>query len=305
MIHSSDIQIRDPFILPEPDEQAYYLFGTTDTNPWHDGIGEGFNCYRSTDLQHWEGPFSAFRPSDDFWAERNFWAPEVHKVRERYYMLASFKAEGQFRGTQILAADNPMGPYEPLTNRPVTPAHWECLDGTLYIDEQEHPWIVFCQEWTQIHDGAIHAMRLSPDLRKAIGRPVFLFNASEAPWAREIWWPPQDGEVRRFPCYVTDGPSLFHTAYGELIMIWSSCGDNGYTIGAARSASGKVTGPWIQDPEPVWADDGGHGMTFRTFEGRQMLTFHTPNVKTEEHPFFIELDESGVAVRAAPQQEPA
>jgi hypothetical protein len=29
-----DIQIRDPFVLPAPSLGEYFLFGTTDKNPW-------------------------------------------------------------------------------------------------------------------------------------------------------------------------------------------------------------------------------------------------------------------------------
>ena len=39
MIKTGDIQIRDPFVLPEPQERAYYLFGTTDVNCWDGGQG--------------------------------------------------------------------------------------------------------------------------------------------------------------------------------------------------------------------------------------------------------------------------
>ena len=63
---TSDIQIRDPFVLPVPEDQYYYLFGTTDLNCWNDEA-TGFDCYRSRDLENWEGPIPAFRPPADFW----------------------------------------------------------------------------------------------------------------------------------------------------------------------------------------------------------------------------------------------
>ena len=49
-------------------------------------------------------------------------------------MFASFKAAGVCRGTQILVADHPKGPFVPHSDGPVTPRDWECLDGTLYVD---------------------------------------------------------------------------------------------------------------------------------------------------------------------------
>ncbi|MBP3633865.1 MAG: hypothetical protein J6J43_04750 [Oscillospiraceae bacterium] len=51
-IHTKDIRIRDPFIVPCKERQVYYLFGTTDTDPWH-GAGEGFLVYESKDLELW------------------------------------------------------------------------------------------------------------------------------------------------------------------------------------------------------------------------------------------------------------
>ncbi len=46
---TSDIHIRDPYILPLPDEGRYLLFGTTGKNAWS-GLGLGFDCYESREL---------------------------------------------------------------------------------------------------------------------------------------------------------------------------------------------------------------------------------------------------------------
>src|SRR5690554_4562248 len=112
MLTKEDIQIRDPFVLPMKSEGQYYLFGSTDKDIWK-SKATGFDVYRSRDLEAWEGPYPAFRPPAGFWSDRNYWAPEVHEYRGRYYMFATFKAEGVCRGTQILVADRPEGPYQP------------------------------------------------------------------------------------------------------------------------------------------------------------------------------------------------
>lgn len=286
----SDIQIRDPFVLPVESEGCYYLFGSTDPDIWR-GPGVGFDCYRSRDLANWEGPLEAFRPAPGFWATTNFWAPEAHAYRGRYYLFASFKAPNRYRGTQILSADAPQGPYQPLTGGPITPPNWECLDGTLHVDAQGRPWIVFCHEWVQVHNGAVYAMPLSDDLTSPAGRPVFLFNASEAPWVRQDDWPGPDERIR-FPRYVTDGPFLHRTAAGALLMLWSSIGSKGYAMGVARSLSGEVTGPWVQRREALWEEDGGHGMVFRAFDGRLFITLHQPNNSPHERAHFYEVQET-------------
>jgi arabinan endo-1,5-alpha-L-arabinosidase len=291
MLKNADIHIRDPFVLPIQAEQRYYLYGTDGPQSWTPSA-TGFDYYTSPDLQRWEGPFPAFRPTAGFWADRNFWAPEAHVYREGCYLFASFKAEGICRGTQILAADGPRGPFLPISDGPVTPRNWECLDGTLFVDAHDQPWMVFCHEWVQVGDGEVCAVRLSGDLASAVGQPHLLFCASEAPWAQEI-----NSKGRRG--YVTDGPFLHRLASGELIMLWSSFGAGGYTVGVARSASGDVLGPWQQVPEPLYAGDGGHCMVFRTFDGQLWLAFHRPNQSPDERPQFVPLRETASSVELA------
>jgi beta-xylosidase len=287
----ADIQIRDPFVLPVKEDGAYYLFGTTDTNAW-DGQGQGFDCYHSQDLVHWQGPIPAFRPPSAFWATTNFWAPEAHAYRGKYYLFASFKAPRRYRGTQILVSSTPQGPYAPMTDGPVTPPDWECLDGTLHVDSGGQPWIVFCHEWVQVHNGAICALPLSSDLTRPTGRPIYLFSASEAPWVRRPEWPdPASG--LRLPTYVTDGPFLHRTQSGVLLMLWSSFGARGYAMGLARSASGEIAGPWVQLEQPLWQEDGGHGMIFRAFDGQLYMTLHQPNQTPLERARLIKIEDRG------------
>lgn len=289
MLKNADIHIRDPFVLPVSAEQRYYLYGTTGPESWTTSAS-GLDYYTSRDLETWDGPFPAFRPPAGFWADRNFWAPELHVYHGRHYLFASFKAEGVCRGTQILAAGSPQGPFLPISDGPLTPRAWECLDGTLYVDAHDQPWMIFCHEWVQVGDGEICAVRLSADLTSAVGEPRLLFRASEAPWAREI---NSKGRIG----YVTDGPWLHRLANGTLIMLWSSFGAGGYTVGVARSESGDILGPWQQQPDPLYAGDGGHCMVFRTFDGQLLLAYHRPNASPEERPYFAPLRETGTSLK--------
>ena len=287
----SEIHLRDPFILPVQSERRYYLYGTMGKYAWTDS-GLGFDCYTSTDLQTWEGPYPVFRPAAGFWADRNFWAPEVHEYHGQYFMFASFKAEGICRGTQILAAESPLGQFQPLCDRPVTPPNWECLDGTLFVDSDGHPWMVFCHEWVQVGDGEICALPLNEDLASAIGEPVVLFRASQASWAQQVEW--RKGKKKG---YVTDGPWLHHLPSGELLILWSSFSAKGYAIGMARAASGLLLGPWIQDTLPLFDGQGGHCMTFLDFDGNLWLSFHQPNSHPDEHPKLLPLAEAQLVLR--------
>ena len=276
------IQIRDPFVVVEQD--AYYLFGSTDKDIWYsDGVG--FDVYRAKgQLREFEGPFPAFRPPAGFWSKKNFWAPEVYAYGDAYYMFATFLPVEGRRGTAVLRADSVMGPYCPHSDGLVTPGDWECLDGTLYVDEQG-PWMVFCHEWTQVGDGEICAIRLSHDLSRAVGEPQVLFTASSAPWAAPL-------KRRAAGSFVTDGPDVVRHRSGKLLIVWSSFGEDGnYCIGVA-SSSGDLGGPWTQSDRPLFESDGGHGMVFSTAEGDLYLAIHTPNKTPCERPIFVGLHET-------------
>jgi arabinan endo-1,5-alpha-L-arabinosidase len=293
LLQLSDIHFRDPYVLVNQTNGKYYLYGSTGQNVW-EGPAIGFDVYVSEDLAGWEGPFQAFRPSPDFWSNKHFWAPEVYARDERYYMLASFKADNRCRATCLLIADTPLGPFEPAGDT-LTPRDWECLDGTLYEDESGTPWMIFCREWLEVKDGEMYAVQLQADLQKAVSEPILLFRASEAPWSV--------GFGEDSSNYVTDGPFLHRMPNGELVMLWSTTGVNGYTMGLARSASGKVTGPWIQDAEPLDIRDGGHGMLFHKLDGTLQLTIHQPNKHPLERPVIWPIEVSNGMLQLAKPEE--
>jgi hypothetical protein len=142
------------------------------------------------------------------------------------------------------------------------------LDGHLFVEGGKR-WLVYAHEWLQTTDGTMEALPLDRDLAAA-GAPIHLFRASEAPWAK--------GQKQSAPddlVYVTDGPWLHRSRTGELLMLWSSYGADGYNQAQARSKTGRLEGPWEQLP-PLVGGSSGHGMLFRTFEGQLMMVLHRP-----------------------------
>lgn len=276
------INIRDPFVLCEGD--TFYLYGTR-ANDFGKKTA-GFDVYTSKDLVSWSAPQECFN-SEKYGLNREVnWAPEVHRHNKTYYMTATFTKENGLRGTYVLKSENPLGPFVPHSKGAVTPDEWECLDGTLYFSKDGSAYLVFCHEHTQIIDGSVCYVRLNDDLTEAEGAPVRLFNGSEPYWADKK----PDGEH-----YITDGPFMYTTKSGELLMIWSTFVNHKYTQCLAKSDNGEIDGKFIHLPLLI-DDDGGHGMIFKAF-GKLMLTFHTPNKSGEEHPAFKELEDIGSAVR--------
>ena len=279
-----DINIRDPFVLVR--DGVYYMYGTRAAN-FGRNTG-GFDVYTSTDLETWSDPVPVF-DSVKYGMNRGVnWAPEVHEYGGAYYMFATFTREDGLHATYVLRADSPMGPFVPHGERELTPAGWECLDGTLYVSPEGKPSLVFCHEHTQISDGTICAVELSRDLKRAVSEPVLLFRASESGVAEAI---PFGGGMN----YVTDGPFMLRSRTGVLFMIWSSFIGGRYVELAVRFADGKL-GTDFEHLEPLYTEDGGHGMIFRNGD-RVWLTFHSPNASGHEHPCFLELEDLGERLR--------
>lgn len=271
----TDIYMRDPFLFTE--NGVGYLVGSTDEQCWA-GKADGFVGYRTADLENFEGPFTLFERTDDFWADENYWAPEIHAYGGKYYMFASFWRKGKKRATQALVCDTPFGRYVPEA-KPFTPPEWDCLDGTLFVEDGV-PYTVFCREWTDCSDGEIYLGRLNESFDGLDGEPQLLFRATDAPWVRT-----HNGKD-----FITDAPYLYPLKSGKLLMLWSSFGDGGYTLGTAVSENG-VKGPWRQNPEPLYAEDGGHGMIF-SWKGKSYLSLHSPNAPhMSERAKFIEIEE--------------
>lgn len=274
---NGDINIRDPFILIE--DGKYYMYGTRAASF---GIKMGgFDVYVSEDRENWSEPIQCFA-SSEFGLNRGVnWAPEVHRCNGAYYMFATFTKENGLRGTYILKADNPTGPFRPHSDGAVTPLDWECLDGTLYI-ENGIPYLVFCHEHTQIIDGTVCFVELSGDLTRAAGEPVTLFSGSSPYYIERK----PEGEH-----YVTDGPFMYKTKGGELLMLWSTFINGQYAECLVRFRDGSIKNGY-EHLSPLIDNDGGHGMVFES-EDRLFLTFHKPNRTDYERPHFIELEDTG------------
>ncbi|MBI1686111.1 glycoside hydrolase family 43 protein [Caulobacter hibisci] len=274
-----NMPLHDPFMVVDETAGLYRLY--TANIPRLSGTpGLGTMMYASRDLLDWEKPRCVFAAPTDAWFKGGAWAPEVHLWKGRWWLFTTFHDEAAAlppvgrrkpyrRGTILAVADSPEGPFTVVRGgEPVASKDLMTLDGTLYVAPDGRPWSVYSREWLQVGDGAIEALPLTDDLAAA-GPPRTLFTASQASWADGKRQP--EGDL----AYVTDGPQLFTTRTGQLLMLWSSYDKDGYVQSQAQSMSGKLEGPWAQLP-PLVRHDSGHGMLFRRFDGQLMMIVHRP-----------------------------
>lgn len=289
-----DINVRDPYVLLH--DGVYYLYGTRSATCW--GPADGFDCYRSSDLEDWEGPFEVFHRPEGFFADRSYWAPECYAHDGKFYLIATLGASERKKGVYALAANTPLGPFIPVSDGPLTPADWVCIDGSIFWDGEGTPYLIFSHSFEDTPDGDMCAVELSSDLCRAVSHPVKLFSAADAPWAVPVPFAEAEfgmtGDV-----YFTDGPCVHRMENSALVMLWSGWSDQGYAVGTAVSPNGELFGPWHHHREKLFPRDGGHGMLFRDKDGRLIYTLHYPNERYREHPVFrvVEVREGRLALK--------
>ena len=285
------IRLSDPFILADKNTSMYYMTGT------------GGMLWKSSDLKKWTGPFQVVKTDPASWMGKNpmIWAAELHHYKDKYYYFATFTNRDvkidtvgeniiERRACHVLVSDKAEGPYVPMKDSIYLPASKPTLDGTLWVDTDGKPYMVYCYEWLQNLNGTIEKIELKPDLSGTIGEGKLLFRASESPWSREK----QQDKIG--PNKVTDGPYLFRTGTDRLGMIWTSWIYDVYTQGVAYSKSGTLDGPWVQENDPITPPNYGHGMLFRTLEGNWLMSVHSHinrNGRTVRIPRLLAVDFSG------------
>ena len=83
MLKTEDIRVRDPYIVAH--EGKYYLYSSTVIN---DKMSDrAVYVYVSRDCRTWEEPKAIFTLPDDFWADCQLWASEVHLYRGKWEHL--------------------------------------------------------------------------------------------------------------------------------------------------------------------------------------------------------------------------
>ncbi|WP_369811231.1 glycoside hydrolase family 43 protein [Hymenobacter convexus] len=285
------IQLSDPFILADKKTHLYYMTGT------------GGLLWKSRDLKRWDGPYAVAQPDPASWMgpKPMIWAAEIHPYKGKYYYFATFTNEAlkisatdgrqlDRRACHVLVSDRPDGPYKPMRDATYLPANRLTLDATLWV-EKDQPYLVYCDEWLNDMNGTVEKIALKPDLSGTTGEAQVLFRATDSPWSRED---PRSGPAR--PNKVTDGPYVFRTGTGRLGMVWTSWIYDVYTQGVAYSTSGTLAGPWTQEPSPITPPNFGHGMLFKSFEGKSLMAIHSHRSEGGRYirvPHLFEVDLTG------------
>ncbi len=293
-----DVSLSDPFVLPDPVSETYFMTGT------------GGDIFQSLDLEVWTKLPWALNTNGIDWIGANhtapspgkIWAPELYYKDGDYYDVVTFTNDNATtegtnhsrRSVHILKSDKPNGPYKKIEGGDAIylPASKMAIDGSIW-EEDGRLYLVYCYEWVQAGDGAIEYVELKSDLTGTIGESHHICKASDGrAWNTDA---------------VTDGPYLFRTQTGRLGMIWTGWRSGVYVQSVSYSDNGKINGKWTHSKCPITPDNHGHGMLFRTFDGQLLMSIHSNrNIDLnaqhfERHPVFFVMDDSGDELRAVMQ----
>lgn len=259
-----DVAFGDPYILDAGDGH-YYMYGTGA------GAKDGFVAYSSQDLVNWEKQGQVFTGNtDDSWSVANFWAPEVYKFDNKFYLFysADWKVNPgneveNFR-IGVAVSDSPTGPFEDLKDKPIFDPGYPIIDANVYQDGDgrfylyysracyRHPVESEIAEWArsqnlyeEIEESWIYGVELSPDFMNTIGEPILLLRPPVKMDDQNAEWESRSVTAKEVNRRWTEGSYIFKYD-GLYYMMYSAnhFGGEHYAVGYAIGHS--PLGPFIK-----------------------------------------------------------
>ncbi len=260
IVGGSEVPLADPYILL--DNGVYYAYGTHSDN--------GIEMYSSTDLVNWTYHGLALSKNDTS-EPRWFWAPEVYKFGDKYYMYYSANER-----LYVAIADSPEGPfYQHGTNiMHALLGGTYAIDSSLFIDEDGKTYLFFVRN----NDGNnIWRVELEDDHITPKERTLRKCISVSEPW--ENIWP-----------RVVEGPNIVkHNGLYYLTYSANSFESQDYGVGYATIAKlSRYT--WTKyDGNPILHRYGdlvgtGHHSIFTDKEGKMRIAFHAHYSTESIHP---------------------
>lgn len=268
--------VADPYILRDGDK--FYLYAA--------GKENGTFTVRTTqDLAFWGPEKVIFRAKEDAWSLNCYWAPECHRIGERYCLFFSANQRRNPAGEEetfrigVAVCDTPDGEFTDLLGRPILDPGYPIIDANI-LWEKGRVYLYYSRCCYRHQVGAyeeswIYGVELKADLSGALGEPILLLR------------PEQEWEGRSAP---TTGRrwnegSFIYCKEGRYYMLYSGNYylEPHYAMGYAVAE--HPLGPWKKaDENPIVActehtTGTGHGCLVETAAGL-MAVYHGRTAQT-------------------------
>ncbi|MEO5595178.1 MAG: glycoside hydrolase family 43 protein [Chitinophagaceae bacterium] len=248
------VKLGDPYVLYT--DGTYYIYGT--------GASNGFPAYKSADLVNWQSLGQVYtRDTNTSWGIHSFWAPEVYKVNNKYYMFYSAQWKNNptnelenFR-IGIVVSDKPEGPFIDFSDKPVFDPGYPIIDADVFFDKDGRAYLYYsrcCYKhpvesglatmakqkgwYNEIEESWVYGIELKPDFSGVIGEPVLLLRPPVSINDKQAEWESRSVTSREVNRRWTEGSVTFKKDNIYYIMYSANnfAGQN-YAVGYATSTS--------------------------------------------------------------------
>ncbi len=313
------VAFGDPFILFDPADQFFYMYGTGG------GARDGFGVYVSEDLAEWKYAGQVYQgKTADSWCIGAFWAPEVYKINGQYFLF--YSAQWRDNPTNelenfrigVAVADKPTGPFRDLRNGPLCDPGYPIIDANLFIDDDGRNYLYYSrccykhpveseiadyarkQGWyEEIEESWVYGIELKPDFSAVVGDPVLLLRPPLTMSDQQAEWESRSVISREVNRRWTEGSFTFRRGNTYYMMYSANhfAGEN-YAVGYATSTAPlgpyqkAANNPVLEKNTAVGGDVTGTGHNSILFspDGREMYcVYHGRTTKTgKERVVFLD-----------------
>ena len=310
--------LRDCQVLRDGD--WWYMTGTSyphwDRQEINGDFNKGVVLYKSKDLNNWQFVDYIVKAGDETkWYHRRFWAPEIQKIKGKYYALFNCRNDdlgyiGQHPGYAV--ADNIEGPYTVVTEKePLTNGN----DLTFFENKDGKVWAF----WNKGREFGIGFAQIDLETGTFLTEPKSAIKSSAVDYDYDekgtlLKVPGYDGrpipKVKKYHdwdaigiegAYVIENNGTYYLFYSS----WT----RGYEIGYATAKN--IEGPWVKsETNPFYGAQSkqacekngfeytgdpnnpfnqvGHNEIFKGPDGRYWLSCHgiIPS-QNDEKPFLV------------------
>jgi beta-xylosidase len=168
--------IGDPFVLKDGDR--YYMYATS-------APLIGFRAWQSDNLVDWENRGLVYDSNvqSTQWATGDFWAPEVVKHNNRFYMTYSARNKEGHLQISVAVSKNPLGPFKDVSTE-IIKQEGSYIDGHIFIEDDGTPYFYYVKDCSENiiddnHVSQILAQKMDSDLTSLIGEPQLLLQPDQ------------------------------------------------------------------------------------------------------------------------------
>lgn len=221
------LHLAEPFIVPYA--KKYFLFGTASPS-------EGFQCYESSDLAHWNLDGWAWRKVGLHVALGDLHSPQVFVYQNTFILVYSARMPtGAHLG--LAASLKPQGPYHDL-HVPWLDLEPGCVAGDVFVDRNGKAFLSYTRAGTRngCHYRMVYGVALAKDLSKTNGKPVKLLETGEA------------GELA--PNAFDQAGRVFR-AGSKYYLVYSVTDPHSPGLAVGYASADNPLGPWSKGPTPL------------------------------------------------------